>query len=52
MAKKCISVLVIACIGTAVLFSLFFNGITPPTETIYIGVPIFGFLGALAYWKV
>ena len=44
--------LLIACVGTVVLLGLFYFDITPPKETIYFGVPIFGILGAIVYYKV
>ncbi|MFC1645343.1 hypothetical protein ACFL08_04940 [Patescibacteria group bacterium] len=51
MPRKALLVLLSAIVGALILTILIFQGNLPPKETIYIGVPVFGFLGALAWWK-
>ncbi|MFC1609291.1 hypothetical protein ACFL2R_03790 [Patescibacteria group bacterium] len=51
MLRKLLLVLLMACIGALILSALISQGYLPATETIYVGVPIFGLFGALAWWE-
>lgn len=51
MLNKYLLVIAVAIFGALFLAALINCGVILPKEAIFFGVPLFGFLGALAYWK-